>query len=246
MTIDPNVVSSFTPTGRLRASINLGNPILANRNAAGEPAGVSVDLADAFARRLGVELELVVLDSAGKSVDTVTQERADIGFFAIDPKRAAGICFTDAYVLIEGAYLVRDDSPLQHMDEVDRAGHRVTVGQGSAYDLFLSRELKHASITRAATSPTVVATFLADGTEVAAGVKQQLESDARHHGGLRLLEGSFMTIRQAMGLPRGRGEAAAKVLASFVEEMKRSGFVEDALKRHGIQGAAVAPAAALA
>ncbi|CAM4412089.1 ABC transporter substrate-binding protein [Bordetella tumbae] len=245
MTIDPNVVSSFTPAGRLRASINLGNPILANRNAAGEPVGVSVDLAGAFARRLGVELELVVLDGAGKSVDTVTQERADIGFFAIDPKRAAGICFTDAYVLIEGAYLVRDDSPLQHMDEVDRAGHRVTVGQGSAYDLFLSRELKHASITRAATSPTVVATFLADGTEVAAGVKQQLESDARHYGGLRLLEGSFMTIRQAMGLPRGRVEAAAKVLASFVEEMKRSGFVEDALKRHGIQGAAVAPAAAL-
>ncbi|OZI53300.1 ABC transporter substrate-binding protein [Bordetella genomosp. 4] len=246
MTIDPNVVSSFTPTGRLRASINLGNPILANRNAAGEPVGVSVDLAGAFARSLGVELELVVLDSAGKSVDTVTEDRADIGFFAIDPKRAAGICFTDAYVLIEGAYLVRDDSPLRHMDEVDRAGHRVTVGQGSAYDLFLSRELKHASITRAATSPTVVATFLADGTEVAAGVKQQLESDARHYGGLRLLEGSFMTIRQAMGLPRGRGEDAAKVLASFVEEMKRSGFVEDALKRHGIQGAAVAPTAALA
>lgn len=241
MTIDPSVACAFTPTGILRASINLGNPILANRNADGEPVGVSIDLANAFAQHLGVALELVVHDSAGKSVDTVTDERADIGFFAIDPKRAAGIAFTDAYVLIEGAYLVRERSPLQSIEEVDRAEHRVTVGKGSAYDLFLSRELKHASITRAATSPTVVATFLVEGSDVAAGVKQQLEADAREHDGLRLLSGSFMTIRQAMGLPRGRGEVAVSVLADFVEAMKRSGFVEAALKRHGIQGATVAP-----
>ena len=243
MTIDSSIVSAFTPTGHLRASINLGNPILANRNAAGEPVGVSIDLAHAFAERLGVELELVVHDTAGKSVDTVTEERADIGFFAIDPKRAAGIIFTDAYVLIEGAYLVRNDSPLTRLEEVDRAGNRVTVGKGSAYDLFLTRELKQAEITRAPSSPTVVATFLDEGTEVAAGVKQQLEADALKHPGLRLLPGSFMTIRQAMGLPRGRGDAAAQVLADFVEDMKRSGFVAQALKRHGIEGAAVAPAA---
>jgi len=242
MKLDPNVVSAFTPTGSLRASINLGNPILANRNAAGEPVGVSIDLANAFAQHLGVALELIVHESAGASVDTVTDERADIGFFAIDPKRAAGITFTDAYVLIEGAYLVRDGSPLQSMEEVDRAEHRVTVGKGSAYDLFLSRELKHASITRAETSPTVVTTFLAEGSDIAAGVKQQLEKDAHQLGGLRLLPGSFMTIRQAMGLPRGRGDAAASLLIDFVEAMKRSGFVSEALKRHDIQGAAVAPA----
>ena len=243
MTIDSSIVSAFTPTGHLRASINLGNPILANRNAAGEPVGVSIDLASAFAERLGVELELVVHDTAGKSVDTVTEERADIGFFAIDPKRAAGIIFPDAYVRIEGASLVRNDSPLTRLEEVDRAGNRVTVGKGSAYDLFLTRELKQAEITRAPSSPTVVATFLDEGTEVAAGVKQQLEADALTHPGLRLLPGSFMTIRQAMGLPRGRGDAAAQVLADFVEDMKRSGFVAQALKRHGIEGAAVAPAA---
>ncbi|MNX64666.1 membrane-bound lytic transglycosylase F [compost metagenome] len=241
MQANQEIIAAFTPTGRLRASINLGNPILAGRNPAGEPAGVSVDLARAFAERLGVPLELVVLDSAGKSVDTVTQDEADIGFFAIDPKRATGIAFTDAYVLIEGAYLVREDSPLRDMEEVDRAAHRVTVGKGSAYDLYLTRELKHATITRAPTSPTVVETFLKDGAEVAAGVRQQLEADAIRHGGLRLLTGSFMTIRQAMGLPRGRGEAAARALAEFVQDMKRSGFVRDALARHGIQGAAVAP-----
>ena len=199
MTIASGLASALTPTGTLRATINVGNPILARRDADGAPAGVSVDLARAFAQRLGAALELIVLESAGEAVDTVSREAADVGFFAIDPKRAASIAFTEAYVLIEGAYLVKDESPLRSMDEVDRAGHRVTVGKGSAYDLFLTRELKHATITRAATSPTVVDTFLADGSDVAAGVKQQLEMDARRHAGLRLLPGSFMTIRQAMG-----------------------------------------------
>lgn len=205
---------------------------------------MSVDLARAFAQRLGVELELVVFDSAGKSVDAVTAEQADIGFFAIDPVRGAGIDFTDAYVLIEGAYLVREESPLRDRAEVDRPGTRVTVGKGSAYDLYLTRELKQAEIVRAPTSPAVVDFFLAEKTEVAAGVKQQLEADMRRVPGLRLLPGSFMVIRQAMGLPKGRGDAAAKELRAFVEEMKASGFVADALKRHRIEGAAVAPAAA--
>lgn len=242
MTIDPSIVSAFTPTGRLRASINLGNPILANRDpATGEACGVSVDLAREFARRLGVEIELVVLDTAGKSVETVKNENADIGFFAIDPLRGEGILFTAPYVLIEGSYLVRNESPLQRMEEVDRAEHRVTVGKGSAYDLFLTRELKHAQILRAPSSPAVVDTFLAENADIAAGVKQQLESDAQRLPGLRLLPGRFMVIEQAMGTPKSRGQQAVDALAAFVEEMKQSGFVAEALRRHGIQGAAVAP-----
>jgi polar amino acid transport system substrate-binding protein len=190
-----------------------------------------------------VELELVVFDTAGKSVDAVTQEQADVGFFAIDPKRGEGIRFTAPYVLIEGCYAVRTDSPLQAMEEVDRAGTRVVVGKGSAYDLFLSRELKQATILRAPSSPAVVDFFLEQGAEVAAGVKQQLEADAQRLGGMRLLPGRFMVIQQAMGCPRSRGDAAAAALAGFVEQMKASGFVAAALQRHGIRGAAVAPAA---
>jgi polar amino acid transport system substrate-binding protein len=242
MSVDSSIVSAFTPTGRLRASINVGNPILARRDKDGQAAGVSVDLAHAFAKRLGVELDLVVFESAGKSVEAVAADQADIGFFAIDPLRGEGIAFTAAYVLIEGSYLVKEDSPLKSNDEVDRAGTRVTVGKGSAYDLYLTRELKHAQIVRAPTSPAVVETFLAENTEVAAGVKQQLEADMKKASGLRLLPGRFMVIKQAMGTPKGRGAAAAGELARFVEEMKASGFVADALKRHNIQGATVAPA----
>ncbi|RAR50733.1 amino acid ABC transporter substrate-binding protein (PAAT family) [Paraburkholderia unamae] len=240
---DPSIIRAFTPTGKLRASINLGNPILAGTDASGTPAGVSVDLARAFAATLGVELELVVFDAAGKSVQAVSEERADFGFFAVDPLRGETIAFTAPYVLIEGYYLVRDASPIRRNEEVDQPQHRVTVGKGSAYDLFLTRELKHAQIVRAPTSPSVVQTFLDQNLEVAAGVKQQLEADAREAHGLRLLDERFMVIRQAMGVPKSRGAAAAQALHAFVEEAKASGFVAEALARHGIVGASVAPAA---
>lgn len=243
MRVSPTLLNALAPNGHLRASINLGNPILAGRDPlTGEPCGVSVDLAKALADRLGLPLQLVVWDAAGKSVEAVASNLADFGFFAIDPKRGEQIAFTDAYVLIEGSYLVAEASPLTSNEEVDRSGNRVTVGKGSAYDLFLTRELQQATIERAPTSPAVVEHFLAHGHEVAAGVRQQLEADAARLGGLRLLPGRFMVIRQAMGLPRNRGEEAQRFLARFVEDMKMSGFVEQALQRHGIEGASVAAA----
>ena len=246
MTLPATIARAFAPTGKLRAAINLGNPILANRDAAngelfGEPYGVSIDLARGFAKRRGVEVELIVFDGAAKSVEAVKTEAGDIGFFAVDPLRGEGISFTAPYVLIEGAYLVRNDSPLQANEEVDRAGHRVAVGKGSAYDLYLTRELKHAQIVRAPTSPAVIEEFLNQNLEVAAGVKQQLQADAARLPGLRLLPGRFMVIQQAMGLPKGRSAEAASELAQYVEEMKANGFVAQALARHGIQGAAVVP-----
>jgi len=241
MTVDQDLLAAFAPTGALRASINLGNPILAGRAADGSACGVSVDLAQALADKLGVKLELVVVDAAGKSVDVVSNEQADIGFFAIDPKRGATIAFTAPYVLIEGYYLVRTESPVTTNADVDKPGIRVVVGKGSAYDLFLTRELQHAEIVRAPTSPTVVQTFLEQGAEVAAGVRQQLEADSAGNAGLRLLNERFMVIRQAMGVPKSRGERAAAFLGSFVEEMKAAGMVAKALERHGIRGATVAP-----
>ena len=237
------LVQALAPRGRLRASINLGNPILAARDADGKVFGVSVDLARALAAELGVETELRVVDAALRSVTAVRQGEADIGFFAIDPRRSEGIAFSAPYVLIEGAYLVRQDSPLTDNAQVDKPGVRIMVGAGSAYDLYLSRELRAATLLRAPTSPTVVDRFLAEGAAVAAGVRQQLQADAQRLPGLRLLPGRFMVIEQAMGLAAGRGVAAEAFLRDFVERMKAGGFVARALARHGIQGATVAPAA---
>jgi polar amino acid transport system substrate-binding protein len=239
----PALVAEFAPTGTLRAAINLGNPILASRDAAsGQPKGVSVDLARELSARLGVKLDLLPFTSAGQVVDAIKAGQVDVAFVAIDPLRAQDISYSAAYVVIEGAYLVRNASPIRSNAEVDRSGIRVAVGAGSAYDLYLSREMKQATLVRAPTSPAVTDLFMTQNLEVAAGVKQQLEQDAKRIPGLRLLDGRFMVINQAMGTPRGR-ELAASYLRDFVEDMKAIGFVATALLRHGIEGAAVAPPA---
>jgi len=239
---DDATAALLVPGGRLRAAINLGNPVLAGADPAGGRArGVSVDLAGELARRLGVPLETIEFPAASKAVDAVAGGAADVGFFAIDPVRGAEIAFTDAYVLIEGAYLVRADSACRTNEEVDRAGTRVVVGKGSAYDLFLSRELRQASFVRVAGAAEVVQTLRAGAADVAGGIRQVLAEVAGRDTGLRLLPGRFMVIRQAMGLARTRGPAAAAALRAFVEDAKASGFVAAALHRHAVEGASVAP-----
>jgi polar amino acid transport system substrate-binding protein len=231
----------LAPGGTLRAAINLGNPVLAGRDSAsGELSGVSVDLARELARQLNLPLQLVPYTAAAQVVQAIKDGAVDLAFVAIDPLRGADIAYTPAYVIIEGAYLVRQDSPIQRNEEVDRPGVRVAVGKGSAYDLFLQRELQHATLVSAPNSQEVSNLFVTQQLDVAANVKQQLEADARRIPGLRLLEGRFMAINQAMGIPKAR-EAAIPTLRAFIEEMKASGFVAQALARHGIQGAAVAP-----
>jgi len=226
----------------VRAAINLGNPVLAAKDAAtGQASGVSVDLARELGRRLGVPVELVTYDAAGKVFDALKSGSWDVAFLAIDPVRAAEISYSSPYVVIEGYYLVPRDSLIRSNADVDRPGIRVAVGTGSAYDLYLTRELKHATLVRTPVSGEVADMFVAQKRDVRAGVKQQLEADARRIPGLRMLEGRFMVINQAMGTPRGR-EAGARYLRNFVEEMKASGFVAASLARHHVEGAAIAPA----
>jgi polar amino acid transport system substrate-binding protein len=233
----------LAPGGTLRAAINYGNPVLATRDESGQPKGVSVDLARELGRRLGVPVQLVTYPSAGKVFEAGKAAEWDVAFLAIDPARATDLAFTPPYVIIEGAYLVPAGSPIKSKEDVDREGVRVVVGKGSAYDLFLSRELKHAKLVHAPTSPAVTDTMVAQSLDVAAGVKQQLEADAKRVPKVRMLDGRFMVIEQAMATPRDRPDAARAYLASFVEEMKASGFVAEALRRHGIEGATVAPPA---
>lgn len=233
----------IAPGGILRAAINLANPVLFTADAAtGAPGGVAVDLATELARRLGVEIELAALPSAKACVRAVQEGQASIGFFAIDPLRGDTLHFTPPYVLMEGVYVVRQDSPLVRNGQVDQPGYRVAVGAGSAYALHLARELKHARVVDAPGSGRAVEVFLRDGLEAAAGVRQQMRADVDRHPGLRILDERFMAIYQSMAMAKARGEAAAACLDAYIEDVKREGFVADALARHGVQGAAVAPA----
>jgi polar amino acid transport system substrate-binding protein len=236
----PAALAELAPTGKLRAAINFGNPVLASKDpATGEARGVSVDLSRELARRLGVPLEIVPYAAAGRVVEAVKTGAWDVAYVAIDPLRGVDMIQSPPYVVIEGSYLVPAESPIRSNAEVDREGIRIAVGKGSAYDLFLSREIKRAMLVRAPTSPQVVSMMIRENLEVAAGVRQQLEADAKRVAGVRLLPGRFMVINQAMAVPRGR-DAGARYVRDFIEEMKASGFVAQALARHRVEGAAVA------
>ena len=244
--VSPAVRSAFAPGGTLRASINLGNPLLASRTPGAEqPTGISVDLAHELARRLDVPVQLLVFEKAQASVEALEQDRADVGFFAIDPKRGQHIAFTPPYLAIEGSYLVRNESPLKSNDEVDRPGHRVVVVGESAYDLYLSRLLQQAELVRLPNANRMVEDFAAEPTyEVLASLRQVLVEAAGRVGGVRLLPGRFMVIHQAMGVCKQRGDAAQAFLDAFVEDAKASGLVADSIARQRVQGATVAPAGA--
>lgn len=231
----------LAPRGTLRAAINFGNTVLAHRGPTLETSGgVSVEIARELARRLGTPLDLFAYDGAGAVVADAKNDVWDIAFMAIDPLRAKDIGFTAPYVLIEGGYMVRDGSALRHADEVDRDGIRMSVGKGSAYDLYLTRTLQHATIVREPTSVEAIEAFLRDSLDVAAGVKASLAEYAAEHSGVRLLEGRFMVIEQAMATVRG--PQAQAYIAALIEELKASGFIADHLAATGQTDAVVAPA----
>ncbi len=234
-------IHDLAPRGTLRAAINFGNPVLAQKDpATGEPRGAAVHLARELARRLGVPVELVTFDAAGKVFDALQAGAWDVAFLAIDPARAAGIEFTQPYVRIEGTYLVPPGSPLRSVEDVDRDGVRVAVGRGSAYDLFLSRTVKHATLVRGDTGAAALDAFVAQKLEAAAGVRQALEAFAKAHPGLRVMDRAFMSIEQAMGTPRGR-DAGARYLRAFVADALSSGFVSRALVRSGQADVSIPP-----
>jgi polar amino acid transport system substrate-binding protein len=241
---DASPVGALAPSGVLRVALNFGNPVLVQRDpATGEGRGVTPAIARELARRLGTQLAFVPFDAAGKVFEALQRDAWDVAFLAIDPKRAAEIEFTPPYVIIEGGYAVRRDSPLRVVDDVDRPGVRIAVARDSAYDLYLSRTIKQAQIVRAPSGEDSVAMFDGDRLDVLAGVKSPLAKLAQARGNLRVMDGRFMAIEQAMGVPKARAAGAA-YLRGMLEELKASGFVADELAKSGQHDARVAPPAA--
>lgn len=239
--ITPALAAEFAPSGTLRIGTNFGNPVIAQRDGAGgAPRGVGPSLGRELARRLGVPVAYTTYDTAGKMADGAKTDAWDIAFLANDPARATEIAFSKPYVQIEGTYLVRRDSPLKSVEDADREGLRIAVADKSAYDLFLTRNLRYATLVKAGSPDAALEMFLAGDLDALGGVKNALAAAAARHPGLRVLEGRFMVIGQAAGVPRAR-ENAARYLARFIEEAKQSGFVARALTESGVTDAAVAP-----
>jgi polar amino acid transport system substrate-binding protein len=239
--ITPALQAELFPTGKLRVGINYGNFLLVTRApAGGEPSGIVPDLSRELGRRLGVGVDFVGFDAAGKLADAVKTGAWDVAFLGAEPQRASEITFTAAYLEIPATYLVPAGSRIRTIAEVDREGVRIAVADKSAYDLYLSRNLTHAQLVRAQGIDGSYDLFVGDKLEVLSGLKPRLVMDAAKLPGSRVLDGQFTAIQQAIGTPAGR-RAAAAYLRDFVEDVKAAGFVAGAIARHGVRGVTVAP-----
>ena len=234
-----SAVRELTPTGKMRVGINFGNTVLVRKDASGAPCGIAPDLARELALRLGVSMEFIIYDAAGRMSDGAKADAWDVAFLAADPDRAGEITFSSPYLEIDSTYLVPCESPFQTPSEVDRDGVRIALSDRSAYDLFLSRNLKRAQIVRAPGPPASVELFFRERLDALAGIRPMLVDVVRLHPETRILEGRFSTVHQAIGTPRGRDEAAQYV-DEFVAAIIDSGFVAETLKKNGIVGATVA------
>lgn len=233
------VIADLAPSGQLRASINLGNPVLAQGSPAA-PTGVTVDIAHAVSARLGVPVQLLCFDAARKSYEAMAAGDADLCFLAVEPAREADVAFTAPYVVIDGVYAVPVDSEVLGVADVDRPGVRVGVKQGSAYDLFLTRTLEQAILVRADDG---FEAFRSQGLEVVAGIRAPIAALVSANPDLRLIGERFMQIQQAVGTARTRDPQTIRFLRDLVEELKGSGFIAESLRRSGQSSAEVAPPA---
>lgn len=236
------IARQLAPSGRLKTAINVGNVVLAQRGGPQGASGPSVDIANELGRRLGVPVELIIYESANFAVARLAEDRWDIGFMAVDPERATDIQFTTPYVFIDGTYMVPDDATFQSVTDLDRPGVRIAVGQGTAYDLFLSRTLKQATLIRSRTSLTAIEQYVREGHHAVGGVRQALVGAQRNMPGHRVLPDSFYRIEQAVAIPKPRPDGFAYV-AALIETLKANGFVRASLDRAGQVEATVAPPA---
>ncbi|HET7392309.1 MAG TPA: ABC transporter substrate-binding protein [Candidatus Binatia bacterium] len=231
----------LAPTGTLRVGINYGNPVLATKDPnSGQLSGVAVDLARELGRRTDLPLELVGFESAGKMVEGLQAGAWDVAFLAVDPGREQEISFTAPYIEIEGTFLVPPVSALRAIADVDHENVRVGVSSKSAYDLFLSRNLKHAELVRESSPEAAFELIVAGKVDALGGVRQHLVAHMKKFPGSRVLEGRFMAIQQALGIPKSRA-AGLNYLREFIEDVKASGFVARALEKAGVQGVSIAP-----
>ena len=235
--------SELAPSGTLRAAINLANFLLVTgRTPDGDPEGVAPDMAAEIARRLDVPITYVPFETPAKLADAATDDAWDIGLIGAEPARAETIAFTAAYTEIEATYLVPPGSSLRRIEDVDRDGVRIAVAGGSAYDLFLSRNIERAELVRASGLDGSFDLFLERQLDALAGLRPRLLSDVERLSGSRILDGQFTAVQQAVGTPKPR-ERGAAFLAEIVEEAKASGLVQRLIDRHGVRGLSVAPAA---
>lgn len=238
------LAAELAPTGTLRAAINMSNFLLVTgKTASGDPEGVAPSMAALFAERLGVPVEYHPYPNPGALADSSADDLWDVGFVGAEPQRATYVNFTAAYVEIEATYLVPEGSKFQTPEEVDSEGTTIAVSARAAYDLWLERNIKHATVHRVSGLDASLDLFMNEKMDALAGLRPKLIDDVKKVPGGRILDGRFTAVQQASCTKKGR-DAGFKLLSDFIEEKKADGTVQALIDKFGVTGRlTVAPAA---
>jgi len=222
--------------GVLRVGINLGNILLVTgKSGNGDPEGVAPDMGRALANWLGVEVNYVNFATPGEVADAARHEKWDVCLIAQEPERAEVIFFCNSYVGIEATYLVRSGAPFHSVGDLDKPGVGIAVSERSAYDLFLSRMLKYATLHRAKGLAGAFQLFVHKELDALAGLVPALIENAKAVQGARLIPGCYTTVQQAIGTQREKFALHGEV-ETFLAQAKSSGLIAKLVQEHGVSG----------
>ena len=236
------IIEQLAPKGYLRAAINLSNFLLVTgTDDQGNPEGVSPDLAKALANELNIEYKLIPFKRPGELADAVIDDVWDIGNIANESERAKSITFSYPYTLIESTFLVRESSKINLFQDVDKPGVRIAVAERSAYDLWLTENIKNAELIRAKSIDLSFKIFEDNSYEVLAGLKPRLIDDLKNTKNCKILPGAFTFIKQCIGSKPGNPEAE-KFINNFIEKNIKNGFIESLLLKYNVLGKLSVPA----
>jgi polar amino acid transport system substrate-binding protein len=238
----PATANDLAPTGTLRATYIGTNPVQAFIDpATKQVVGPAAELTKALAQKLGVPFEVKGAQGVPGVLDSVKKKEADIGFVAYDPTRAAEIDFSQTYALAWNTYLVLDSSPLRSADEMDKAGLTLGVGERDAGDFYLTRNLKNAELKRVppANIDNAVALLRSGEFHAFAANRQRLTDVVKRIPGLRIVDGNFYGVEQAIGVFKGNTKLLEAV-DEMLDDARSSGLIAGAIQRAGLSGVDVA------
>jgi polar amino acid transport system substrate-binding protein len=236
-----NDAMRLAPKGELRAALIASNPVLVTHGADGQLGGVSVELARALAAKLGIPVRLLPYENPARYNESLGKDEWDVGLAARDPSRAEHLVFGDVFMEVDNGYVARPSLSLKTADEVDRAGIKVAVAQGSAPDGYLTRTLKNAEIVRVPGGLVPAREVLAAGRADVYGENVHLAHRiAADLPGAMVLDGRFNLVQMSIAVAKNNASALS-VVNDFVRDAKRDGLIAQAIVRAGLRGVRPAP-----
>jgi len=226
----------LSSNGILRAAINMSNFLLVtDKTKDGTPIGVSPDMAQELADKLNLQLKLIPYTTPGEIADDAENDKWDICNIGAEPQRAEKINFSAAYAEIQATYIVQSNSKINNILDVDKIGNKICVASRTAYGLWLERNIHNAELIQVEGVDSSFDIFLNENLDALAGLRPALIDDVKKISGGKILEGQFMSVQQAIGTSIQNIHSSIYI-AEFVEEMKKSGFIQKLIDKHNVNG----------